>query len=119
MVDIIYNFISIVDNMDDKRCLIMKLFRNLDFKNEPILAFINLILYIFLIIVIYQIILKISGNSPTFETIIITALSLIMINSFRYEYLLGKYIGENTEFKKNIKQSFELIRKDIQEIKRR
>ena len=101
MVGIIYNFIDITFNLAYKRCSMMKLFRSLDFKNEPILAIINLVLYIFLIIIIYQIILKISGHSPTFETIIITALSIIMINSFRYEYLLGKHISENTEFKKN------------------
>lgn len=102
----------------------MKLFINLDFKNEPIFALINLILYILLIIVIYQIFLKITGHSPLFETITMSLLTIIIINSLRYEYLLGKITGENkefklniNEFKNNIKQSFDHLRDDIKEIK--
>ena len=99
---------------------------NLDFKNEPIFALINLVLYILLIIVIYQIFLKITEHSPLFETVTMSLLTIIIINSLRYEYLLGKSTGENKEFKLNInefkhivQQSFVHLREDIKEIKKK
>ena len=95
----------------------MKLFINLDFKNEPIFALINLILYILLIIVIYQIFLKIAEHSPLFETTTMSLLTIVIVNSLRYEYILGKFIGENKEFKNNVQQSFINLRDDINEIK--
>ena len=117
MVDFIYNIVNIIDNLVDKRGRLMKLFTSLDFKNEPILAIINLILYILLIIVIYQIFLRITGHSPVFESVMISILTILIINSFRYEYILGKFIGGDKEFKNNIKHSFASLRDDIKEIK--
>ena len=95
----------------------MTLFASLDFKNEPILSIINLILYILLVIVIYQILLKVSGHSPLFETVTMSLLTVLIVNSLRYEYLLGRFIGENKEFRNNLKQSFDRLRDDIREIK--
>jgi len=92
-------------------------FNTIDFKKDPILSIINLSLYIVLIIVIYFLLLKILGHSPIFETIIATLLIGMIINLFRYEHALGKFIGETTEFRKNIKESFHNIKQDIKEIK--
>ena len=118
MVGVIFNIADTFNHMDYKRGCIMRLLTGLDFKNEPILAIINLILYIFLIIAIYQIFLKIIGHSPIFETVIMSILGILIINSFRHEFLLGKSIGENKEFKKNIEQSFNHIKEDIKIIKK-
>ena len=118
MVGIIFNIANTFNHLDYKRSCIMKFLRGLDFKNEPVLAIINLILYIFLIIVIYQIFLKIIGRSPIFETVIMGILGILIINSFRHEFLLGKFVGENKEFKKNIEQSFNHIKEDIKIIRK-
>lgn len=89
----------------------------LNFKNEPILTIINLVLYILLILVIYQLLLTIIGKSPIFETIVISLLSVLIVNSFRYEFLLGKFLGEYNEFKKNVITSFQNMKEDIIKLK--
>ncbi len=118
-MDIVFDTTHSFNYLVDKGCFLMKLFINLDFKNEPIFALINLVLYILLIIVIYQIFLKITEHSPLFETVTMSLLTIIIINSLRYGYLLGKFIGENNEFRQNVKQSFNYLREDIKEIKKK
>jgi len=91
--------------------------RSLDFKNEPTLAIVNLFLYILLILIIYQLLLKVMGRSPIFETIVVSLLLVLIVNNFRYEFLLGKFLGEYKEFKKNVVNSFDNMKKDIKKSK--
>ncbi len=89
----------------------------INFKKDPFLSLVNVILYLVLIIVIYFLLLKVTGHSPVFEAIMITIVIGLILNSFRYEFVLGKFIGENNEFKKSIRQSFDHIKRDFREIK--
>ena len=95
----------------------MKFFRGIDFKNEPVLSVINITLYLVLIVVIYFLWLKITGHSPVFETIITALVMGMIINTFRYEYTLGKLSGEMQGLKDNVKESFINMKDDIKEIK--
>lgn len=83
------------------------------------LSVINIALYLVLIIVIYFLLLKVTGHSPIFETIVITLVIGLVINMYRYEFILGKFIGDQEEFKDNVKDSFHNLKNDIQELKKK
>ncbi|MEK6950575.1 MAG: hypothetical protein AABX13_02525 [Nanoarchaeota archaeon] len=89
----------------------------LDFKQEPVLAVLNLILYITLLVAIYFLFLKVTGNSPVFETIITTLVVGLIINTFRYEFTLGKLAGSQEEFRRNVERSFANMKEDLNEVK--
>lgn len=94
-------------------------FKNLDFKKEPALSAINIFLYLILALIICLLLLKITGNSPLFETIITTVGIALLVNMLRHEFLLGKFLGEHKEFKDNVKRSFQNLRDDIKELKKK
>lgn len=94
-------------------------FKSIDFKKEPVLSTINLFIYIILVIIIYFLLLKITGNSPLFETVVATVLVALASIIYRHEFLLGKFIGEQDEFRENVKTSFQNLREDIQELKKK
>jgi len=79
---------------------------------------IKIIFYVFLIWFIIQIILKLSGNSPSIEVILTTGLGVIFSYLLIATYRMGLFVSVN-EFMKNSKSSFKKISEDMDEIKRK
>jgi len=80
---------------------------------------IKIIFYVFLIWFIIQIILKLSGNSPSIEVILTTGLGVIFSYLLIATYRMGLFVGSVNEFMKNSKSSFKKISEDMDEIKRK
>lgn len=80
-------------------------------------------MYILIIIlsitVIYMIILKIVGSSPTLDQINLTLTALIGSALITIFYKFGRFEGEIREFKKITLNTFSNIKEDLNKIKRR
>ena len=73
----------------------------------------KIIIYIFGIIIIYQLTLKILGFSPTETAILFTFVGLLGANMFRIEYKLGR-LDARYGF---LSRQFQSMATDIKEIK--
>ena len=77
-----------------------------------------IIFYLFLVWLIYQIILKLTGHSPAIETVLTTGMAMIM--SFLFVSILkaGEFMGETKFFMNNAQESFKKIREDMNEMRK-
>ena len=80
---------------------------------------IKTIMWILGIIVIYMLVLKIAGHSPTLESILLVFVGIIGTNLLFINYKIGKQEGKFNQFEYKIKDSFERMKKDLEEIKRK
>jgi len=71
------------------------------------------------IVLIYMLILKITGHSPTETAIFGTALGVMATAIYQINYKLGNLIGENKEFKSNVKESFNKMKTDLEALKKK
>ncbi len=73
------------------------------------------------IIVIYMLILKIIGHSPTTETVLISFIGIITISLLNLYYRFGEFNNFIKEtfprFERNIKESFKRLKEDLVAIK--
>lgn len=79
---------------------------------------VEIIFWILVAILGYQLILKISGHSPTDITILYTGFGVIMSYLLIATYNFGKFMGRAEEFMDNSRESFNRIREDINKIKK-
>lgn len=84
-------------------------------KKDVFETIIEVLFYILLVWLAFQILLKITGNSPTTDMILTTALALIIT----YLLKVSKFIGKTEVFMENSKDSFRRIAKDMGEIKKK
>jgi uncharacterized membrane protein len=75
------------------------------------------VFYIFLIWLAYQIILKIAGHSPSLETILSTAIAMIISFLLVATLKVGEFMGETRSFMNHTTESFRLITIDINRIR--
>lgn len=75
------------------------------------------IMWILGIIVIYMLILKITGHSPTAEAVIIAFTGIIVTNLLFLNYKIGRHEEKFNNIRKDIKESFERIKADLEVIK--
>ncbi len=73
----------------------------------------EIIFWILLIILAYQLLLKISGHGPTDFALLYTGFGAIMTYLLTLSYKLGSFVGRVEEFMKNTKESFNRLREDI------
>lgn len=75
------------------------------------------------IIAIYMLVLKIIGHSPTIDAILTTFTGVIAMGLLNLHYHFGElnhFInGTFPRFEKNIQESFERVKEDLAEIKRK
>jgi len=88
-------------------------------KQNKIFSFVITALFIiFAIILIVQIVLKLTGHSPTDTQIIYMALGAIISYLLVMSYNMGTFVGEMKEFTKVTKKSFVKLKEDVSELKR-
>ena len=75
------------------------------------------------IIAIYMLLLKITGHSPTLDTILTTFIGILAMGLLNLYYHFGDFnhfIKETfPRFEKKIQESFERVKEDLTEIKRK
>lgn len=78
---------------------------------------VTLVFFAFLLLMLYQIVQKISGHSPSTETILST--SVVMIISFLLMATLkfSEFMGETKAFMKSTKESFRMMREDVEKLR--
>ena len=79
---------------------------------------VEIIFWIFLAILIYQLLLKIFGHSPTDLTILYTGFGVVLAYLLKITYKIAGFIGKSEEFMDNTKESFRRIKDDINNLKR-
>ena len=72
--------------------------------------------YVFLIWMAYQIILKITGHSPSVETVLSTAIVMIISFLLLSTLKVGEFMGETRSFMGNTKESFRRMKKDLDKL---
>lgn len=85
--------------------------------NKLVQTFALVIFFLFLIWLSYQIILKLTGHSPSINTILTTAIAMIISFLFVATLKLGEFIGETKAFMNNTQESFKRIKEDMQRLK--
>ena len=78
---------------------------------------IKVIFYILLVWLLIQIILKLSGNSPSLDSILTTGLGVIISYLLLATLQISHFTGKTSEFMENSKEAFKRIKKDIEELK--
>lgn len=73
--------------------------------------------YVFLVWLLYQIILKLTGHSPTIETILSTAMVTIISYILVTTLKIAEFMGETKEFMSTAKNSFGMIKNDMASLK--
>ena len=76
----------------------------------------TVIFYLFLFWFIYQILLKLTGHSPTVETILATGLGTVIAFLLAATLKIGEFMGQTRSFMENTKESFRRIREDMKEL---
>jgi len=76
-----------------------------------------IVFYLFLFWFAYQVILKLTGHSPTVETILMTAMAMLISFLLVATLKLGEFMGETRAFMKNTKESFALMKSDFSSLK--
>lgn len=79
---------------------------------------IEVLFWILLVVFVYQLILKISGHSPTDLTILYSGFSILITYILATTYKLGKFTGHVEEFMKNTKEHFRTLRGDISSLRK-
>ena len=86
---------------------------------SKILKFFEFIMWTYVIIgsivLIYFLLLKLIGHSPTTDTIMLTMLSVILAGLIGGGLTLGIHIGRFNEFMRNSNQRFESLLNDFKE----
>lgn len=81
------------------------------------------VMWILGIIAIYMLVLKITGHSPAIDAILTTFTGVIAMGLLNLYYHFGEFnhfIKETfPRFEKNIQESFERVKEDLAEIKRK
>ncbi len=85
----------------------------LNFRKDPINAFLTLFLYFLLLFIIYQLVKKILGHSWQLDVITLTLVVGLIINEARKERRWGEFVGEMREFKSNMME-FKAEMRDFQ-----
>lgn len=75
------------------------------------------IFYVFLVWLVFQIIMKMTGHSPDTETILATAITMIISFLLIATLKVGEFIGKTNSFMENAKESFRRMREDMNKIK--
>lgn len=75
--------------------------------------------WILIIIFAYQLLAKITGNSPTDLTVLYTGFGVMISYLLIATYNFARFIGRADEFMDNAKDSFKRIKEDINEIKKK
>ena len=88
--------------------------------SEVLLFVVKIIFVIFAVIVIIQLIMKITGHSPIDVQLLYMAMGGIVSYLFVANYKIGKFVGGMNEFKKEMrefkeitKNSFAKLREDL------
>lgn len=88
-------------------------------EKAKILEFFEFLMWLYVIIgaivLIYFLLLKLTGHSPTIDTIILTMLSVILAGLIGDGLTLGIHIGKFNEFIKNSNQKFQSLANDFKE----
>ncbi len=84
-------------------------------KSDYLDLILKILTYLFLVIIIYQLILKLLGFSPTDTIILYSFVSLLIINGLKTQYDLGRL----KEFSETAKNSFKKIKNEMEELKLR
>ncbi len=81
------------------------------------------VMWILGIIVVYMLIVKILGHSPTTEAIVLSLMGIFGMGLLHLYYHYGQFNNFTKEtfprFEKNIKESFARVKEDLEEIKRK
>lgn len=78
---------------------------------------IKIIFYILLVWLLIQIILKLSGNSPSLDSILTTGLGVIISYLLLATLQIANFMGKTSEFMENSKEAFKRIKEDIEKLK--
>jgi len=79
----------------------------------------EVIFWILVVIFIYQLIAKITGNSPTDFTILYTGFGIISSYILVATYNFARFMGKVDEFMINSRGSFKKIKEDIEFLKKK
>lgn len=74
---------------------------------------------IFALLVIFLLLWKLLGSSPTIEEITLGLTTILASWLINLSYKFGKSEGQQNQFEKNVKESFARIRDDLTEIKQK
>lgn len=81
------------------------------------------VMWVLGIIAIYMLVLKITGHSPTMDTILATFVGIMVMGMLNLYYHLGEFNSFIKEtfprFEKRVQESFEHVKEDLQELKRK
>ena len=91
---------------------------NLDFKEDPIGASINLVIYVLIIYILLQIYWAIKGHSWDPVNILFALMILLIGNTIRTEYRIGKIEGILQGIQTSMTDSFNRIKEDLSKIKK-
>ena len=83
-----------------------------------IMKIVEVIFYIFLILSAIMITLKVTGNSPTLETVLSMTMTVILSFLLIATFKVAHFIGKNSEFMDTSKESFKRIRIDMHKIQK-
>ena len=73
----------------------------------------------FALLVIFLLLWKLLGSSPTIEEITLGLTAILASWLINLSYKFGKSEGQQNQFEKNVKDSFQRIREDLIEIKQK
>ena len=73
----------------------------------------------FALLVIFLLLWKLLGNSPTIGEITLGLTTILASWLINLSYKFGKSEGRQNQFEKNVRDSFERIREDLTEIKQK
>jgi len=74
------------------------------------------VFYLLLILVIIQVLLKITGHSPITEILLSSTLSLVILYIVFATNKFYNFMGQMTEFRATTKESFRIVKIDINRI---
>ncbi len=74
---------------------------------------------VFALLVIFLLLWKLLGSSPTIEEITLGLTTILASWLINLSYKFGKSEGQQNQFEKNVKDSFERVREDLKEIKQK
>ena len=86
-------------------------------KNDMISVFLDILVVIISIIVIYMLIKLLFGKSPTAIDIIGSLVGLLTVNALRVQYNLGNLDGKFGIFNQSVKEGFKRVREDMEALK--
>ena len=80
---------------------------------------VEVVFWIFFVALVYQLVLKITGHSPTDFTILYTGFGIIGAYVLSASYKMGVFFGRVEEFMKNSKDSFKNMKEDFKRLESR